>query len=58
MTESAAKLKRRIQALENRNVMLQQRIDRDFAVYRDNLHKTVDMKTKLQQIQEILNADQ
>ena len=58
MTESVAKLKRRIQALENRNAMLQQRIDRDFAVYRDNLYETVDMKTKLQQIQEILNADQ
>jgi hypothetical protein len=58
MTESVAKLKRRIQALENRNAMLQQRIDRDFAVYRDNLYETVDMKTKLQQIKEILNADQ
>jgi len=58
MTESVAKLKRRIQALENRNAMLQQRIDRDFAVYRDNLYETVDMKTKLQQIQEILNGDQ
>jgi len=58
MTESVAKLKRRIQSLENRNAMLQQRIDRDFAVYRDNLYETVDMKTKLQQIQEILNADQ
>jgi hypothetical protein len=58
MTESVAKLKRRIQALENRNAMLQQRIDRDFAVYRDNLYETVDMKTKLQQIQEILNDDQ
>jgi len=58
MTESVAKLKRRIQALENRNAMLQQRIDRDFAVYRDDLYETVDMKTKLQQIQEILNADQ
>jgi hypothetical protein len=58
MTESVAKLKRRIQALENRNAMLQQRIDRDFAVYRDNLYETVDMKTKLQQIQEILNGDE
>jgi len=58
MTESVAKLKRRIQALENRNAILQQRIDRDFAVYRDNLYETVDMKTKLQQIQEILNDDQ
>jgi hypothetical protein len=58
MTESVAKLKRRIHALENRNAMLQQRIDRDFAMYRDNLYETVDMKTKLQQIQEILNGDE
>jgi len=58
MTESVAKLKRRIQALENRNAMLQQRIDRDFAVYRNTLYETVDMKTKLQQIQEILNGDE
>jgi len=58
MTESVAKLKRRIQSLENRNAMLQQRTDRHFAVYRDNLYEAVDMKTKLQQIQEILNGDQ
>ena len=58
MTESLAKLKRRIQVLENRNAMLQQRIDRDFAVYRNTLYETVDMKTKLQQIKEILNGDE
>jgi hypothetical protein len=58
MTESVAKLKRRIQALENRNSMLQQRIDRDFKVYRVNLYEAVDMKTKLQQIQDILNDNQ
>ena len=55
MTESVAKLKRRIQVLENRNAMLQQRIDRDFQVYRDDLYEIVDMKTKLKQIKEILN---
>ena len=55
MTESVAKLKRLIQALQNRNAALQQRIDRDFQVYRDELYETVDMKTKLKQIREILN---
>lgn len=55
MTESVAKLKRKIQVLENRNAALQQRIDRDFQVYRDELYETVDMQTKLQQIREILN---
>lgn len=55
MTESVAKLKRRIEVLENRNAALQQRIDRDFQVYRDELYETVDMKTKLKQIREILN---
>ena len=57
MTESVAKLKRRIQVLENRNAMLQQRIDRDFQVYRDELFQTVDMMTKLKQIREILNGN-
>ena len=57
MTESVAKLKRRIQVLEKRNAMLQQRIDRDFQVYRDELFQTVDMMTKLKQIREILNGN-
>lgn len=57
MTESVAKLKRLIQVLQNRNAMLQQRIDRDFQVCRENMYETVDMKTKLQQIREILNGN-
>jgi hypothetical protein len=55
MTESVAKLKRRIEVLENRNAKLQQRIDRDFQVYRDELFQRVDMMTRLKQIREILN---
>ena len=55
MTESVAKLKRRIKVLENRNAKLQQRLDRNCQVYRDELYETVDMKTKLQQLREILN---
>jgi hypothetical protein len=55
MTESVAKLKRRIKVLENRNAKLQQRIDRNCQVYRDELFQSVDMKTKLKQIKEILN---
>jgi BMFP domain-containing protein YqiC len=51
-----AHARRKIERLEARIAELEARIDRDFAVYRENLYESVDAKTRIEQAIRILQG--